>query len=52
MDRPEPIDHSLPVTTPDFHTASQFGCMPPRDVLLTVGLGDPGGDDVLSLPLV
>jgi glycine amidinotransferase len=37
VDRPTPIDHSLPVTTPDFHTDSQFGCMPPRDVLLTVG---------------
>ena len=37
VDRPTSIDHSLPVTTPDFHTDSQFGCMPPRDVLLTVG---------------
>ena len=37
VDRPSSIDHSLPVTTPDFHTDSQFGCMPPRDVLLTVG---------------
>jgi len=37
VDRPTPIDHSEPVTTPDFRTGSQFGCMPPRDVLLTVG---------------
>ena len=37
VDRPTSIDHSLPATTPDFHTDSQFGCMPPRDVLLTVG---------------
>ncbi|UWP87888.1 serine/threonine protein kinase [Aliiroseovarius crassostreae] len=37
VDRPVSIDHSQPVTTPDFHTDSQFGCMPPRDVLLTVG---------------
>jgi len=37
VDRPTPTDFSLPVTTPDFHTDSQFGCMPPRDVLLTVG---------------
>jgi len=37
VDRPTPIDHALPATTPDFHTDSQFGCMPPRDVLLTVG---------------
>ena len=37
VDRPTSIDHSKPATTPDFHTESQFGCMPPRDVLLTVG---------------
>lgn len=37
VDRPTCIDHSVPATTPDFHTESQFGCMPPRDVLLTVG---------------
>ena len=37
VDRPTPLDFSQPVTTPDFHTGSQFGCMPPRDVLLTVG---------------
>ena len=37
VDRPTPIDFSLPAITPDFSTESQFGCMPPRDVLLTVG---------------
>ena len=37
VDRPTPVDFSLPVSTPDFTTGSQFGCMPPRDVLLTVG---------------
>jgi phosphoribosyl-ATP pyrophosphohydrolase len=37
VDRPTPIDFSAPAITPDFHTESQFGCMPPRDVLLTVG---------------
>ena len=37
VDRPTPTDFALPATTPDFHTGSQFGCMPPRDVLLTVG---------------
>ena len=36
VDRPTPIDFSLPATTPDFSTESQFKCMPPRDVLLTV----------------
>lgn len=37
VDRPVPIDFSQPVRTPDFATEAQFGCMPPRDVLLTVG---------------
>ena len=37
VDRPTPLDFSQEVRTPDFHTSSQFGCMPPRDVLLTVG---------------
>lgn len=37
VDRPTPIDFSQPVQTPDFTTGSQFGCMPPRDILLTVG---------------
>jgi glycine amidinotransferase len=37
VDRPLPIDFAQPVQTPDFTAATQFGCMPPRDVLLTVG---------------
>ena len=37
VDRPTPINFSEGVSTPDFMTLSQFGCMPPRDVLLTVG---------------
>jgi len=37
VDRPTPIDFAGEVRTPDFRTGSQFGCMPPRDVLLTVG---------------
>ncbi|MGF1501083.1 MAG: serine/threonine protein kinase [Paracoccaceae bacterium] len=37
VDRPVPIDFAEPVRTPDFETPAQFGCMPPRDVLLTVG---------------
>ena len=37
VDRPTPIDFSQPVKTPDFESLSMFGCMPPRDVLLTVG---------------
>lgn len=37
VDRPTPIDFSKETCTPDFRVATQFGCMPPRDVLLTVG---------------
>ncbi|MGF1447380.1 MAG: serine/threonine protein kinase [Pikeienuella sp.] len=37
VDRPTPRDFAEPVLTPDFRTPHQFGCMPPRDVLLTVG---------------
>lgn len=37
VDRPVPIDFSMAVKTPDFEVPTQFGCMPPRDVLLTVG---------------
>ncbi len=37
VDRPTPLDFSQPVKTPDFDTETMFGCMPPRDVLLTVG---------------
>ena len=37
VDRPEPIDFERAVATPDWETGSMFGCMPPRDVLLTVG---------------
>ncbi|MXX17719.1 MAG: serine/threonine protein kinase [Gammaproteobacteria bacterium] len=37
VDRPTPIQWNQAVVTPDFTTGSQFGCMPPRDVLLTVG---------------
>jgi glycine amidinotransferase len=37
VDRPTPIDFSQPIETPDFKTQSMFGCMPPRDVIATVG---------------
>ena len=37
VDRPTPIDFSNPVRTPDFYAPHQMGCMPPRDVLLTLG---------------
>ena len=37
VDRPTPIDFSQEVSTPDWHQKTMFGCMPPRDLLLTVG---------------
>ena len=37
VDRPTPIDFSQTVQTPDWVQKTMFGCMPPRDLLLTVG---------------
>ncbi len=37
VDRPTPLDFDRPVSTPDWQTGSMFGCMPARDVILTVG---------------
>jgi glycine amidinotransferase len=37
VDRPEPLDFSQKVATPDWTQDSMFGVMPPRDLLLTVG---------------
>jgi glycine amidinotransferase len=37
VDRPTPLDFSQTVRTPDWVQRSMFGCMPPRDLLLTVG---------------
>ena len=37
VDRPTPLQWNQAVQTPDFSTGAMFGCMPPRDVLLTVG---------------
>ena len=45
VDRPTPIQWNQAVVTPDFTTQSMFGCMPPRDVLLTVG------KEILSAPM-
>ena len=45
VDRPSPIQWNQAVNTPDFATGSQFGCMPPRDVLLTIG------SEILSAPM-
>ena len=45
VDRPTPIQWNQSVITPDFSTQTMFGCMPPRDVLLTVG------KEILSAPM-
>ena len=45
VDRPEPLQWNQAVMTPDFSTGSSFGCMPPRDVLLTIG------KEILSAPM-
>jgi glycine amidinotransferase len=37
VDRPTLLDFSQTVQTPDWVQESMFGCMPPRDLLLTVG---------------
>ena len=37
VDRPTPIDFNQKTSTPDWEAETMFGCMPPRDVLLTVG---------------
>ena len=37
VDRPTPLDFSQTVQTPDWKQETMFGCMPPRDVLVTIG---------------
>jgi glycine amidinotransferase len=37
VDRPTPVDFAQRVGTPDWTQDSMFGCMPPRDLLITVG---------------
>jgi glycine amidinotransferase len=37
VDRPTPIDFGQHVETPDFDIRSMFGCMPARDVIVTIG---------------
>ncbi len=37
VDRPTPLDFNQSVQTPDWKQETMFGCMPPRDLLLTVG---------------
>ena len=37
VDRPTPLDFNQEVRTPEWIHGSMFGCMPARDILLTVG---------------
>ena len=37
VDRPTPINFNQKISTPDWKAESMFGCMPARDVILTVG---------------
>ena len=37
VDRPTPIKHNQKISTPDWEVDSMFGCMPARDIILTVG---------------
>ena len=37
VDRPTAIDFSKSISTPDWKNDGMFDCMPPRDVILTVG---------------
>ena len=37
VDRPEPLQWNQAIQTPDFKTSTMFTCMPPRDLLLTIG---------------
>ena len=37
VDRPTPLDFNQEVGTPEWMHGSMFGCMPARDILLTVG---------------
>ena len=32
-----PLNHNQEISTPDWEAETMFGCMPPRDILLTVG---------------
>ena len=45
VDRPTPLQWNQAVVTPHFMTGSMFGCMPPRDVLLTIG------NEIIAAPM-
>ena len=37
VDRPTPINFNQKISTPDWKAETMFGCMPARDIILTVG---------------
>lgn len=37
VDRPTPLQWNQAIGTPDFRNDSMMTCMPPRDILLTIG---------------
>ena len=37
VDRPTPLNFNQKIATPDWEIESMFGCMPPRDVIFTLG---------------
>ena len=37
VDRPTPLEFNQKIATPDWENGSMFGCMPPRDVIITLG---------------
>jgi glycine amidinotransferase len=43
--RPDPVDHGLPVKTPDWEAPGGHACACPRDVLLVVG------DEIIEAPM-
>lgn len=45
VDRPTSLDFSQAIQTPNWQQGSMFSCMPPRDVLLTVG------NEILEAPM-
>ena len=45
VDRPTALDFNQAISTPDWQQKSMFGCMAPRDVLLTIG------NEILAAPM-
>ena len=48
VDRPDPLNFNQKISTPDWEAETMFGCMPPRDVLLTVGNEIPSTNTIIG----